>query len=71
MINQKTTPEQIRRIGLEALERELGVVGATQFLQQYDLGSGDYAVERHEWQDKLSVEDVVAQIKARRQEKAE
>ena len=65
------TAELIWCRGLEALERELGIVGATQFLQQYDSGSGDYVVERHEWQDKLTVEDVVAQIQATNQEKAE
>lgn len=68
MIDEKTTPEQIRRSGLEALKRELGVVGMVRFLQQFDMGRGDYAVERHEWQDKMTVEDVMAQINARQQQ---
>ncbi len=67
MINEKTTPEQIRRSGMEALTRELGVVGMVRFLQQFDCGRGDYAVDRHEWQDQMTVEDVLAQINAAQQ----
>lgn len=68
---EEMTAEQIRHHGLEALKRELGVVGTARFLQQFEMGRGDYAVERHEWQDKLTVEDVVAQINASRWEKSE
>ena len=35
------------------------------------MGQGDYAVDRHEWQDKMTVEDVMAQIQAARQEEAQ
>lgn len=40
--------EEIRRAGLEALERELGPVGMVRFLQQFNKGSGDYTAERAE-----------------------
>jgi hypothetical protein len=40
--------EEIRRAGLEALERELGPVGMVRFLQQFQTGSGDYTAERAE-----------------------
>lgn len=44
MINIPTaTPEQIRRTGIEALSRELGVVAMIRFLQQFDhRGRGLY-----------------------------
>jgi hypothetical protein len=56
------TQEEIRIAGLEALARELGPVGLIRFLQQFESGSGDYTEERHLWQDKLTVEDVLAHI---------
>ncbi len=39
------TYEQIRLAGFKALERELGVVGMIPFLQQYEIGDGDYTKE--------------------------
>lgn len=42
------TPEMIRQAGLEALRRELGVVGMVRFLQQLQPGQGDYTAERQE-----------------------
>lgn len=70
MIDEKTTPEQLRQRGLEALKRELGVIGMVRFLQQFDNGQGDYAINRHEWQDQLTVEDVLAQLHANQQKEA-
>lgn len=47
MMSTSTMPlEEIRRIGLDALARELGAVGMVRFLQQFDNGSGDYTAER-------------------------
>ena len=42
------TPEQIRHHGMEALRRELGVVGMIRFLQMFSNGKGDYTAERQE-----------------------
>jgi hypothetical protein len=60
------TPVELRRQGLAALRKELGYVGMVRFLNQFDAGSGDYTKERHEWQDGLTVADIVTQIKERR-----
>jgi len=38
--------EEIRRMGLDALARELGPVGMVRFLQQFETGSGDYTTDR-------------------------
>ena len=38
---------EIRAIGYKALIDSLGVVGMLQFLQQLEVGKGDYTKERH------------------------
>ena len=55
---QLMTPQQIRVAGLAALSRELGLVGMIRFMQQFDMGEGDYSVERHKWLDKYTVDDI-------------
>jgi len=61
------TLEEIRVAGLRALARDLGAVGLVRFLQQFEMGSGDYTTERGQWLDGYTVQDVVRQIKERRQ----
>ena len=48
---REMTAEQIRSQGLEALKREIGVVGMIRFMQQFSNGQGNYTEDRHEWQD--------------------
>jgi hypothetical protein len=40
------TPHQVKLRAYEVLVRELGFVDALRFLQQYELGQGDYTKER-------------------------
>lgn len=40
---------EIRTIGYKALIESLGVVGMLRFLQQLDIGSGNYTQERHQF----------------------
>ena len=40
------SPEKIRLIGLEVLNRELGPDVMIEFLQQFSTGFGDYTKER-------------------------
>ncbi len=54
------TLEEIRRRGLEALRRELGPAGMVRFLQQFETGSGNYAKDRHDWVDAMSLDDLRA-----------
>ena len=49
---------QIRQLGLDVLSRELGPVAMIRFLQQYEIGTGDYSKERHQWLDKLTIDDI-------------
>lgn len=68
-MNTRTMPlDEIRRVGLEALARELGPVGMVRFLQQFETGHGDYTTERHQWLGNPGVQEVVEQIRAVRRE---
>lgn len=63
MMNVLTmTPIQIQKAGLAILARELGPVGLIRFLQQYELGTGDYTIERRQWLDALTADDVIRLI---------
>lgn len=39
-------PMEIRMVGMQALREALGPVGMVRFMQQYDLGYGDYTKEK-------------------------
>jgi len=53
---------EIQKVGIDALVRELGAVGAINFIQLYDRGSGDYTKERHTYFDGMSVDDIARVI---------
>ena len=55
---QMMTPQQIRVAGLAVLARELGLVGMIRFMQQFEMGQGDYSKDRHQWLDQYTVEDI-------------
>jgi hypothetical protein len=52
------TLDEIYREGLQALRDRLGAAGMVRFLQQFETGQGDYARERREWVDRLSLDDI-------------
>jgi hypothetical protein len=62
-VENPMTLEEIRRAGLEALRRELGLVGMIRFLQIFETGHGDYSVERHAWLDQMDLDTIVAGIR--------
>ena len=59
---------QIRQAGLEVLSRELGPVKMVRFLQQFEMGQGDYTKERQALHEnkKQSVKELVEQIRKNR-----
>jgi len=61
--------EQIRLAGLRALSRELGPVGMIRFLQQFEVGAGDYTKERQLREDVIDAAALAAQIQQWRQSK--
>lgn len=54
---------EIRMKGFEALAEALGPVGMVRFLQQFDLGKGDYTKDRRKWLDDLTIDDIIEHIK--------
>ena len=56
------SPQEIRRKGLEALAEALGPVGMIRFLQQFDLGTGDYTKDRAKWLDDLTIDEIMDQL---------
>ena len=67
MNGQTMSLEQIRIAGMEALVRELGVVGMVRFLQQFETGHGDYSKDRHEWLDNQDLDTIVKRIREKRE----
>ena len=63
---QAMTPQQIRVAGIAALSRELGMVGMIRFMQQFEMGQGDYSKDRHEWLDQYSVDDIARMVRERK-----
>jgi hypothetical protein len=59
------TLEQVRLAGLQALSRDLGPVGLVRFLQQFEMGHGDYSTERHDWLGDRSVSNIAREIEQR------
>ena len=66
MKSQVMTLSQIRKVGLEALVQALGQIGTVRFLQQFEVGRGDYTKERGRWLDKMSIQDIAKGIKEER-----
>lgn len=63
MMMHTLTPEKVKRKGMNALTRELGVAGMVQFMQQFSSGYGDYTKARHRFTGQLSVDDVWDELK--------
>ncbi|WP_353572053.1 hypothetical protein [Candidatus Albibeggiatoa sp. nov. BB20] len=59
--NQKADYE-IRQLGFQALNKELGHVGALRFMQQFSRGEGNYVEDRHQWQQHYSVDSLAQAI---------
>jgi hypothetical protein len=49
---------------LKALRKELGRSGMIRFLQQFDAGQGDYGRERHDWVDRISLDELYQNTQA-------
>jgi len=62
-------PIALRKAGIDALSKALGPLGMTRFLQQFEIGSGNYTEERSELLKELSKKTVLQEIKKRRRKK--
>ena len=64
-MNTQTKPvSEISRRATHILFKEMGVVDTIRFLNQFSVGRGDYTKERDTWLDEISMDDVIARIKA-------
>jgi len=54
---------EIYKKGYKILAKELGVTDFIRFVQELEKGQGDYTKDRHKWQDKYSVEEIIKEIK--------
>ncbi|MEE3719821.1 hypothetical protein V2H45_24065 [Tumidithrix elongata RA019] len=61
------TAVELTRKGFKALVDTLGYVDAVRFLRLFDQGSGDYTAERHQWLDRMSMDDILADIRKRQE----
>jgi len=69
VIQRKQSLAELNKEAWQILVKELGVVKAMRFWRQLELGSGNYATDRDEWQKDLTIEDIVADIKRHRVKK--
>ena len=63
MANQIMTLEQVRQFGIAALVQQLGIVGMIRFLQQSEIGWGDYTKDREQWLGDPDLKDLFNAIK--------
>lgn len=57
---------EINQQATEILVREIGIVDTLRFLSQFSLGAGDYTHERDQWLDQLSLDEIIKEIKTKR-----
>ncbi len=57
---------EVTQRGTNALIREIGVIDAIRFLNQFRAGSGNYTLERVQLFTDMSVKEIVSDIKAQR-----
>ncbi|AFY80160.1 hypothetical protein [Oscillatoria acuminata] len=57
------TQQEIIQKGYQALIDSLGVVDTIRFIQYFSPGHGDYTQERHQWLEKMSLNDIFFAMK--------
>ena len=57
---------EIRQQGYKALIDALGVAGTLRFLQQLEVGYGDYTKERHQCLNQLTIDDFRSYVKQKK-----
>jgi addiction module HigA family antidote len=55
--NLEKQSSEIRRAGLAALKEALGPVGTVKFIQQFEIGKGDYTKEKYQQKD-MTLEEI-------------
>lgn len=56
------TNEEFERRTLEAIQREFGLGGVARFIMTYRSGHGDYTIERREWIENLTAQNILSEV---------
>jgi len=64
----KLTQAEIRRLGIEALTKALGPAGMARFMQQFEIGSGDYTRDREQILGNPTIDEIFERIEENRQQ---
>ena len=64
----KLTKAEIKRLGIEALTKTLGHAGMTRFMEQFEIGSGDYTRDRDQILGNPTIDEIFARIEERRKQ---
>ncbi|MDR1322663.1 MAG: hypothetical protein LBK56_14770 [Gracilibacteraceae bacterium] len=56
-------PSVVRKMGMAALNKELGVVGTAYFIRQFDRGKGDYTAERDKLLEGITLDDIIKGVR--------
>ena len=70
MIAEARPLAEITQEAIRILFREIGVVNTVRFINQYTTGYGNYTEERRELFAEQTLDDLISQIKQRRERKA-
>jgi len=67
-MNDNTTinvrnPALVRKAGMDALVRELGIVGAIYFLRQFSTGQGNYTAEREILLEGITLDEIIKNVR--------
>ncbi len=62
-LNVNLSSPEIRKQGLNVLMSQLGIARTLKFMMEYNQGEGDYTKERKEMFQKLTVKDIVDDMK--------
>jgi hypothetical protein len=61
--------DTIVKIAMDAITEKLDPIETALFFRYFNLGSGDYTKERHQWLDHLTPEEIISDIMKMREEK--
>ena len=56
-------PAIVRKAGMSALKKELGAVGTAYFIRQFNVGQGDYTIERDSLLQGTTLDEVIQNVR--------
>ena len=62
----KNNHHEIHRKGIKALKNTLDPLEFVRFLQQYEIGSGNYTIERRNKFKNYTIEQILSEIKTKK-----